>query len=282
MTRDKQRKQAARQFADAQGIRYTRALREMNRRADAPPRAEGGLSAECTMVQQKARDVEDRVLGLQYIPAEPVAHRAEHLGQCLSRELYRIEVNLARESAAHVAGFASSGIVDEMAIHHARQVLGHLTRAWAATRESVAEMASDAHLHAVQLLQLTESAMIESCQLAKQVRMSRNEWYCDITGLAQTCSPGARDLRLQLRDSTSGHVMEMPPGCVGHAGEEIVTWTGVDGIEIEVLGADSAAIALARRRANGLSETEHWLLGPQWWEKARTLAPESPFTALFR
>ena len=42
----------------------------------------------------------------------------------------------------------------------------------------MAEMTSDAREHAVQLLEVTESAMVESCRVAKQVRMSRNECDC--------------------------------------------------------------------------------------------------------
>ncbi|WP_433714336.1 hypothetical protein ACQP2U_09625 [Nocardia sp. CA-084685] len=57
-------------------------------------------------------------------------------------------------------------------------------------------------------------------------------------------------------------MVEMPPGCVDHVAEEIVTWTGIPGLEVVVLGDDRAAIDLAQRRADGLRETEHWLLGP--------------------
>ncbi|WP_327097349.1 hypothetical protein OIE68_00235 [Nocardia vinacea] len=100
--------------------------------------------------------------------------------------------------------------------------------------------------------------------------------------MGQVCAAGARDLRLQVRDGEGGRVVEMPPGCVDHVAEEIVTWTGIPGVEVEVLGDDRAAIDLAQRRADGLRETEHRLLGPRWWEKERALAPESPFAALFR
>ncbi|MFF0532708.1 hypothetical protein ACFYT3_30575 [Nocardia amikacinitolerans] len=281
MTRDKRRKQAARQHSNNQGIRYTRALRELSRGTDTP-RRQTELSAECATVRRKADDVADRLIALQHVPAKPVAHRADHLGQCLSRVMYSTAVDLAHKSAVYVQAHASSGIVDEMSLHHARQVLGHLTRASAATRETLAEITSGAREHAVQLLQVTESAMVESCQMAKQVRMSRNEWFCDVTGMGQTCAAGTRDLRLQVRDGEGERVVEMPPGCVDHVAEEIVTWSGIPGVEVEVLGDDRAAIDLAQRLADTLRETEHWLLGPQWWEQERALAPGSPFTALFR
>ncbi len=281
VTRDKRRKQAARQRANTQGIRYTRALRELSREADTPAQDGAGINSECAVVRQMADNVAHRVMALQYIPAEPVAHRADHLGQCLSRAMYRTAVDLAHHSAVYVEAFASTGIVDEMSLHHARQVVGHLTRAWAATRDTLAQMTSDACERAVQLLEVTELTMVESCQLAKRVRMSRNEWFCDVTGESQACLAGVRDLRLQVRDGESGRFVEMPPGCVHHVAEEIVTWTAIPDVEIEVHGEDRAAIDHAKRKADGLRETEHWLLGPQWWEKERALAPESPYSALY-
>ncbi|WP_069162922.1 hypothetical protein [Nocardia altamirensis] len=283
MTRDKQRKRAAREHAEAQGIRYTRARRKLGAGSDAPSGDDAGRGADCTVVQvqQMAEDVAHRVMALGYIPEQPVAHRADHLGQCLSREIYGTAVEMAHRSAVYVSSYARSGVVDEMSVHHARQVVGLLLRAQAATREALAQMTSEATQCAVRLLEVTQSAMVKSCQLAQDTRMPRNEWFCDITGLAQACSAGARDLRLAVRDSECGCVVEMPPGCVGHVAEEFVTWTGIPGIKIEVLGEDQAAIELVRRRADGLRETEHWLLGPRWWERERALAPQSPFTAAF-
>jgi hypothetical protein len=281
MTRDKQRKQAARERANTKGIPYTRALRELAGATSNPGRDKAGLNAENTTVRQTADDVAHRVLGLQYIPAQPVAHRTDHLGQCLCREMYSTEVDLAHYSVVYVSSFASSGIVDEVSLHHSRQVVGHLTRAWAATRDTLAQMTSDAREYAVHLLELTELSMVESCQIAKQVRMARNEWFQDVSGLSQTCSAGVRDLRLLVRDSENGRAVEMPPGCVDHVAEEIVTWTAISGVEIEVLGDDPAVIDLVQQEADWLRETKHWLLGARWWEKERALAPESPFRALF-
>lgn len=279
VTRDKRRKQAVRLHANKQDIPYTRALREVSGGGD---QDKAGPSVDYATVRQAADEVAHRVRALQYIPAEPVAHRADHLGQCLSREMYSTAIDLADHSVACVSGSASSGIVDEMSLHHARQVVGYLTHAGAATRDTLAEMTADARRHAVQLLDVAESEMVESCEVAKQMRMPRNEWFCDLTGLDQACSTGTRDLRLLVWDASSGHIVEMPPGCVGHVAEEIVTWTGISSVEVEVLGTDRDAVDLAQRRADELRETEHWLLGPQWWEKERALAPGSPFTALFK
>lgn len=103
--------------------------------------------------------------------------------------MYSTAVGLACDSAVYVEAHASSGIVDEMSVHDARQVVGHFTRAWAAPRDTLAETTSGARDHAVQLLGVTESAMVESCQVAKQVRMSRNEWFCDVTGWGRCARP---------------------------------------------------------------------------------------------
>lgn len=277
MTRDKQRKQAARRHRDDRGVRYRRAMRELGQRSE-PVRGDGG----CALVRQTADEVEHQVAALQHIPAEPVEHRADHLGQCLSHPMYATAVDLAHLSAIHVDAAAGSGVVDEVSVHHAGQVVGHLTRASAATRDALAQRVSEARRHAVGLLEVTRAAMVASCELATQVRMARNEWYCEVSGDSQACTAGARDLRLQVRDPHSGRVVEMPPGCVGHIAEEIGTWTGVPDIEIEVTGPDPTVVDLARQQAADLRETEHWLLGPLWWEKQRTLAPSSPFTAPFR
>ncbi|WP_040793364.1 hypothetical protein [Nocardia paucivorans] len=279
MTRDKQRKQAARQYRDDRGVRYRRAMRELGQRSE-PVRGEGGSSGGCALVRQTVDEVEHQVAALQHIPAKPVDHRADHLGRCLSHPMYAAAVDLALLSAVHVGAAAGLGVVDEVSVYHAGQVVGHLTRASAVTRDAPAQRVCEARRHAVGLLEVTRVAMVASCELAAQVRMARNEWYCEVSGGSQACTAGARDLRLQVRDPHSGRVVEMPAGCVGHIAEEIVTWTGVPDIEIEVAGPAPAVVDLARQHAAGLRETEHWLFGPLWWEKQRTLAPPSPH-ALF-
>ncbi|WP_280454172.1 hypothetical protein [Nocardia brasiliensis] len=281
MTSDKQRKRAARQHASTQGTRYTRAKRELAMGTARPGAEDIGGGADCAVVEQLAEDVARRVMALSHIPTQPVAHRDDHLGQCLNREIYGAAVELAHHSAVYVSSYARSGVVDEMSLYHARQAVGQLTRAQASSRDALTDMVSEVLQCAVKLPETTESVMAISCELAQSTRMARNEWFCEVTGLAQGCSAGARDLRLAVRDGQSGRVVEMAPGCVDHVTEEIVTWTSVPGIEIEVLGGDPAVIELVWRRAEQLRETEHWLLGPRWWERERALTPESPFTALF-
>jgi hypothetical protein len=272
VTKDKQRKQAARQHQDARGIRYRRAMRELDQQTEPAP---GDSRGGCITVRQAAEKIEHRIVALQHTPTQPIGHRADHLGQCLSSAMYATAVDLALLSAVHVGVAAGSGVVDEVSVHHAQQVVGHLTRASATTRDALAQRISENRRYAVELLEVTRAAMVASCELAAHLRMARNEWYCEVSG-------DSRDVRLQARDPDNGRVVEMPPGCVGHLAEEIVTWTGVPDVEIEVLGPDPAVIDLAQQYAAGLRETEHWLLGPLWWERQQTLAPRSPFTALFR
>ena len=69
-------------------------------------------------------------------------------------------------------------------------------------------------------------------------------------------------------------MVEMPPGCRSCRRGDC-DLDRHPGVEVEVLGDDLAAIALAQRRADGLRKTEHWLLGPQWWEKERRAADKS-------
>ncbi|MFD4406700.1 hypothetical protein ACFWPH_28455 [Nocardia sp. NPDC058499] len=281
MTRDKQRKQAAHQHKDTRGVRYRRAMRELDQQTE-PGHGDDSSGSGWSMVRQAADKVTHRVMALQHIPTEPVEHRADHLGQCLSQPVYATAVDLAHRSAVYVCAAAGSGVVDEVSLHHARQIVGQLTRASAANRNTLAQMVFEAHHHAVGLSEVVAAAMVASCELATQVRMARNDWYCEVSGYSQACTPGARDVRLQVRDNRSGRAVDMPPGCVGHVAEEIATWTGIADVEIEVFGPNQSVVDLTSRRASGLRETEHWLLGPQWWDKQHTLAPQSPFTALFR
>ncbi|MGW5315489.1 hypothetical protein [Nocardia thailandica] len=287
MTKDKQRKRAAREYADEHGQRYVRALRDTT--ASAPgaaghdpytPTDPGSTPADPaskpTVVGEVVAELSVRLSRLSGLPPAPIPQRCEHSGQCLESRVYFPAIGQARTL---VSALGDAAVLDEESVGTARRVLGALAQAHVVACDDLAVAVAEAGRHARVLLELVEAAHCRSCELSQQLRMPGNAWFRTVTGLSQRCAPGRRDVVLSVRHDAGVAVM-MPSACVDHAAEELVTWTDIPAVTVELTGCDTATTDLVTRKAARLREVEHWLLGFRWWTKEHDLAPRSPFTDL--